>query len=254
MRRTDPRLRTVRSLAFGLCIFGLSMLGQATRADHTLVFATGANAPFHDENGTGFVDLIVEQIGMSLGHPIRVVGLPPERALQDANSGVADGDAYRIGGLGELYPNLVQVPEPIADMRFAAFSDRPGLTVRHWNDVSDLAVGYITGWKIFENNITDSAHVTAVRNSEQLFVLLVRDRADVVFYDLWQGTLLLNTDPRFAAIKPLHPPLAVQEMFLYLHDDHRALSTDVAEALRNMKSDGSYDGIFARVLEPLLDD
>ena len=43
-------------------------------------------------------------------------------------------------------------------------------------------------------------------------------------------------------------------MYLYVHKSNQALVPELAAALRELKADGSYDALFSRVMEPLLDD
>ena len=242
-----------RAVPLVVVAFAMAAAGLPARSETALVFNTAANAPFHEEDGTGFIDLVMVEIGGRIGRPIHVAGLPPERAIQDANSGGADGDAYRIAGLDRQYPNLVQVPESIADMRFAAFSIRRDIIVKGWNDFDDLAVAYITGWKIFEVNVKKAADISTVRNANQLFRLVQRGRADVALYDLWQGSALLS-EVGWKNIKPIDPPLAVMDMYLYVNQTHRDLVPAITAALRDMKADGSYQAIFDQVMKPLLYD
>ena len=55
------------------------------------------------------------------------------------------------------------------------------------------------------------------------------------------------------SIRVLEPPLATKEMFLYLNRKHLALIPKMAEQLRIMKQDGSYDRIRQETLGPYLD-
>ena len=59
---------------------------------------------------------------LALGVELRLVKLPAERGLINANAGIEDGDLARITGLEKQYPNLVRVPEKLVDLDFTAFS------------------------------------------------------------------------------------------------------------------------------------
>lgn len=226
---------------------------QPALAEKALVFSTAANAPFHKQDGTGFIDLVLHEVGARIGQPIVVVGLPPERAIQDANSGLADGDAYRIGGLEKIYKNLIQVPLTLADMRFSAFSTQRDLVLNDWADLHTHSVAYVTGWKIFEAKVTDVKSLVTVRDPDQLFLLAKRGRADVVLFDLWQGSAFLETKG-WTDIQSIDPPLSVRDMYLYVHKKHRDLVPEITAALREIKADGTYQALFDQIMAPFLND
>jgi polar amino acid transport system substrate-binding protein len=48
-----------------------------------------------------------------------------------------------------------------------------------------------------------------------------------------------------SSIAPLAPALKDVDMYLYLHRKHEALVPKLAQALREMKADGSYNRILA---------
>jgi polar amino acid transport system substrate-binding protein len=47
------------------------------------------------------------------------------------------------------------------------------------------------------------------------------------------------------------PPLAMREMFIYLHKKHKALVPKLANVLREMKQDGRYQILVDKHLTPL---
>jgi polar amino acid transport system substrate-binding protein len=47
------------------------------------------------------------------------------------------------------------------------------------------------------------------------------------------------------------PPLASVEMYMYVHRNHAELAPRLADALKSMKADGSYQDIFDRTLKVL---
>jgi polar amino acid transport system substrate-binding protein len=172
-----------------------------------------------------------------------------ERAMQNANAGIDDGIALRIKGLEAQYPNLVRVPEKIIDNDFVAYSRRHRFPVRGWDSLAPYHVAHIIGWKVFENHLGNRGNVTRVKDARQLFELLHQDRTDVVLYERWQG--LWWAREMALEARPLDPPLASQEMFIYLHRKHEALVDKVAATLAGMKKDGSYRRIYDETLTPL---
>jgi len=50
----------------------------------------------------------------------------------------------------------------------------------------------------------------------------------------------------------LEPPLVSRKMYLYVHKSHAALVPKIADALRSMKDDGSYQRIVSDSTDPYI--
>lgn len=242
MRR---RLTTIGILA--ALLFALP--GRAG-AGEALVLNTGVRAPYTQPDRSGFLDRLVLELFRRVGVKAEVqVYEASERAMQNANGGIDDGMAMRIKGLEAQYPNLIRVPEKVIDNDFVAYSRKHRFPTRNWETMAPYHVAHIIGWKVFENSLGQRRDITRVRNVEQLFELLRMDRADVILYERWQGLWWAREMALEARL--LEPPLASQEMFIYLHRKHEPLVGKVAAALAAMKKDGSYQRIFDETLAPL---
>lgn len=224
-------------------MFALALLGLAppvVASEPTLVPSNPMAPPLTNAKGTGFIDQLLQEAARRVGAHVRLVSLPAERGLVNANAGIEDGDSNRIAGLERAYPNLIRVPEKNMDMQFMAFTRQADFTLdQGWRSLSGRSVGIIKGWKILERNLPAAAEVTVVKDAEQLFQLLAHRRVEVVLYAQHLGQaqarqLGLN-DVLIAG-----PPLTTQEMFVYLHKKHASLVPRLAEALRQMKADGTY--------------
>lgn len=227
------------------------VLAAPVSADE-LVINSGRQEPFTTADGSGFYDRLVPAWFARLGLAARCIRLPSERALLNANAGVDDGNIARIEGLEKKYPNIVRVPETVIAFDFMVFSRQKEFTVAGWSSLAPYDVGYITGWKILERNITRARSITRVRGPVQLFGLLARGRADVVVFDRWGGLWRLRHGGVRARM--LEPPLATRQLYLYLNRRHAALVPRLAQALREMKADGSYARIHAETLDVLVHD
>lgn len=227
----------------------LAPMARAGTGD-TLVLNTGVRMPYTQPDRSGFLDRVVAEAFRRIGMKAEVqVYEASERAMQNANGGIDDGIAMRIKGLEAQYPNLVRVPEKVIDNDFVAYSRRHDFPTRDWNSLAPYHVAHIIGWKVFENALGGRPDVTRVRNAEQLFELLRQDRTDVILYERWQGLWWSREIAMEAHL--LEPPLARQEMFIYLHRKHASLVDKVAVALADMKKDGSYRRILDETLTPL---
>lgn len=210
--------------------------GDAVRIGTTMA------PPLSVPEGTGMLDRLVKDAFARTGTPLILVTLPSERGLISAAAGDTDGDINRVAGLSAKYPELVQVQEPNMVYEFMAFTLRQGPPVRTWQDLRDLNVAFITGWKIFEENVK-AKNIVKVDNADQLFTLLSLNRVDAVLFDRWGGSHYLQKLGLNDAVAQ-EPPLATRDMFLYLNRRFEHLAPLLAGALRDMKADGSYDAIF----------
>uniref|UniRef100_A0A831UD94 Transporter substrate-binding domain-containing protein n=1 Tax=Geobacter metallireducens TaxID=28232 RepID=A0A831UD94_GEOME len=202
--------------------------------------------PYSSPEGEGVADRIVREAFRRIGVAAKVLYAPSERSLVNANDGMAAGEYLRIAGLEQYYPNLVMVPEPICEYQFTAFARDRGIRIKGWESLRPYNVGYITGWKILEQNVTGVKSVTTVRSEEALFELLRSGRADLVIFERLGGEAFLRRTGN-KDIRPLSPPLARRDMFLYLNRRHESLVPRVAKALRQMKQDGTWRRIMASV-------
>ncbi len=234
-----------------LCwLVGISSFSDLVFATERLVLNTALTTPLTNESQNGFVDVIVGDALERIGYELKSVKLPAERALINANAGIDDGDLLRIGGLQKIYPNLIQVPEPIIDLEFVVFTKHITSLIDNWQSLNRYSVSIITGWKILERNITHAAELTKVKNVNQLFTMLQKDRVDAIVYSRWAGLGYINQH-RMTGIRMLEPPLDRSSMYVYLHKKHQQLVPKLTAALRALKADGSYQRAYLRILLPL---
>ena len=132
---------------------------------------------------------------------LRLVKLPAERALLNANAGIEDGDLARIADLETQYPNLIRVPEKLLDWAFTAFSKDASISAR-WETIRQRQVGHIKGWKIYEQQLAGAPQVVSVDNAAQLFRLLDLNRIEVALYTRW-----IDMGPKFIPIEIRRSPL-----------------------------------------------
>ncbi len=219
-------------------------------AQTSLSLTTFQVAPLSTPDQKGIGDRVIKEALRRIGIPVKIKQLPSERALINANNGLADGTYVRIAGLEELYPNLVMVPEVILEAEFVTFSKRPSLPVSRWSELGSYRVGIVRGCKIAELNSTGAKSVTRARDLKTAFYLLAADKVDLVVYDRLHGKVLLNSIHQ-KGIYAGKQPLARQNMYLYLNRKHEALTPRIAGAIRDMKSDGAFLAIVDEVMRSL---
>lgn len=227
----------------------LMLLGHAAPlgARPPLALNTFAGPPLSTPDQTGYYDLILLEAFKRLDIPITIGHLPAERSLQNADSGIDDGDFVRIPGLESHYPNLLMVPEKLDDFEFVAFTTTVNLPTSNWKALTPYHVGIVRGWKILEQNLAGVKELTAVKNQEQLFTLLKNGRVDVVVYARHEGYGLIRQFG-IANARGLEPPLAVRPMHLYLNRKHAELVAPLAAVLKRMREEGTFAAIARQAL------
>lgn len=218
------------------------------QSNKTIILNTTGNAPLNNKQMRGFMDLIATEAFKRIGFTLQTVMLPAERGLLNANKHNVDGEMSRVAGIQQTYTNLVQVPEKIMDWEFVAIGKSKLNTQLSWKSLASKQVAFINGWKILENNILPITETTIVKGPDALFRLLKSNRIDFIVYEHWAGEKYIK-DLSLENVHAHFPALVTREMFIYLHKDHAQLVDKLARALKNMKSDGTYNKIKERTLK-----
>ena len=239
----------MRPLCYCLALFIL-LIGSRVECGQALLLNTDDIYPRATLQGTGINDQIIGEAFRRSGLRVKIVVVPAERALVNADKGIDDGIFVRIAGIDKIYPNLVMVPEKICEYEFVVFTMNPAIQISDWASLKPYHAGIVTGWKILEANIVGTRSLTKVRDPEALFSLLAHERVDLVVFDRIKGNALIRKR-RMTGVKAVDPPLATRDMFLYLNRRHSGLVPALTMALREMKRDGTFEGIVSSVLSQL---
>lgn len=217
----------------------------------SLTLSTFAGPPLSNSNQTGLYDLIIKEAFRREGINIKIIQLPAERSLKNANEGITDGDFVRIKGLETIYTNLLRLPEKITDFEFVGFSKNASITITDWESLKPYDIAIVRGWKILETNIIGCRSLVKTKNQDLLFTMLQKNRIDIVIYSRFEGYELIHK-LGIDGVHALEPPLEVKEMYLYLNKKHRKIVQSLSNHLKTMKKDGSFNLIKSKVLTPYL--
>lgn len=231
------------------------LLSHSALSQPTIVLNTAFGPPISNATQTGFGDQVMTEAFKRIGYKVEIVRLPAERALINANRGIDDGELARIGGLQKKYPNLIQVPETFLTVNMVLYSKNyPEFVVDGWDSVASHSLAIISGWKIMERNFAklgDRIEIIKTDTPEQSFSLLENDRVDFIAYSNWSGLAYIKKHS-LKNIRLLEPPLARPEFYVYLHKKHKAIVPQLAVAIKTMKTDGTLQTLFDRLLKPYL--
>lgn len=224
------------------------LAGQAFARTAPLVLNTFAFAPISTPDHDGFLDLLYRELFARLGIAFEIQVLPAERALQNANSGIDDGDICRVAGLDSIYPNLVRTTESVMQYRMVVFSrEERNFPISGPESLLPYELGIVTGWKILESTTRQHPSRIMVDSADQLFRMLDQGRVKVALIDRLVGMEAINR-LGIKGVRILSPPFLTGEWFLYLHKRHQALIPRIDAELRKMKQDGAYERIRQQTL------
>jgi polar amino acid transport system substrate-binding protein len=232
--------RTSHSLCYSIFVLLLIFFSTPDlSATQRLILNTPGEPPYHYPDQTGIMDLWMKEAFARIGWEVIIDWQPPERGLENANRGIVDGDAGRIAGLSSRYENLIPVPEKIMVSEFVAFTLHSRYRPAGWQSLKPYNVAIVRGHKISEENVVGTRSLFKAANTEVLFSLLNSNRVDVAVCERLFGAMMAKKiNPE---IKVLEPPLARRDFYLYLHKKHEPLVGRIADAVKTMKRDGTYE-------------
>lgn len=220
----------------GTLLFAVSI--NAVQSE-TLIMNTAHYPPRSYADNSGFEDRLIIEGFRRIGVGVKIVHLPSERCLINADSGIDDGNFARVEGLTDKYPNLVMVPESITAFEFTVFTKQKDLKVNSWEELKQHSVGIIGGWKILEEKTRGGKDVKIVKDHTALFNLLDNNRVDLVIIDRLEGVELLRQRNQTNDVA-IGTSLATKNMYIYLHRRHAALIPPLTKAIKSMKKDGTF--------------
>ncbi|MEI2387014.1 transporter substrate-binding domain-containing protein [Breoghania sp. JC706] len=251
------RAVTLAALAVGLTLVSGPQAGPVPahaepQTGPHLHFASGHNPPLSNDQQTGFNDLILKEALRRTGIGLSLRRVPTGRAGPLVNAGTEDGCGPRILGFSKAFPELVVVDEPVITFEFVAFSRKQVMSFNGWDSLGEYTVGHLTGSVILERNAKRHAGAAiSVQSVPQLFEMLERGRIDIAIIERWTGLHEVKKQG-LRDVRMLSPDLARKPMYFFLNRKFAPLAPRIAQAIREMKQDGTYDRLMVHALNPLL--
>ena len=236
-----------------VCFLLLASSFPITASDEpvlTLVTGDMVAGLYHSPEQTGLVDELLELALTRMGYRLRVLTVPGERSLKMASAGLADGELLRTAAIEKYFPSLLQVPETLVEGEFVVFSHEPIDLSEGWQALSGKSVGIVIGMKIIEDKVPASALVTKVKDEKLLFTLLKRKRIDYAVFLRGMGQFSLHKN-NIKGLLVNKVSLDKVPAYLYLHPKHANLVPRLANALKGMKQDGSFQMLVEKHLPPI---
>lgn len=231
-------------------LFAAALVDAGRAQRPRLLLASGATPPLvGSAQNPGFLDALAQEVFGRIGIDAVIVPMSQERAALNADAGIEDGVVFRPAQPEPGFPNLVRVPEPLMNYQILAYTSRPDVQVRGWDDLGRHGVAYLSGWRTVEARLEGARNVTAARSPEQLLTLLQTGRAEIVLLGPWV-TFVRRAREAGVELRRAGPPLAEVPMVMLLHRRHEALVQPVAQAITQVRQDGTWQRLYDRHLAP----
>ena len=227
-----------------ICMVSIS-LGSYAQPVLTLTTPDITATYFHTDDYQGLGDQFLKEALSRIGYGLKVTVLPAERSLLMADSGEVDGELLRTRGIENQYPDLVRVSESVVDIEFVVFSHQPTGEIKNWESLKGRTVAMVTGMKIIEENMPQTALVTNVKNGKQLFELLKKRRVEYAVFSRHIGEDFLKRSG-IAGISAGQSTLSSVPTYTYLNKKHQHMAEKLANSLREMKNDGTFQAILEK--------
>lgn len=182
--------------------------------------------------------LVLPAVYEKLGYNATITPMPGKRAEKEAASGNADGEIMRIWSYGEENPTLLRVPTPYYQLVTTAFVHvNSGVQLGSKEDLVKYSIVRVRGVKHTNNITAGLENVYDVENTEQMMRFLRTGRADIALTNTVDGMEVIRKSG-VKDIVALPNPLAILDLYHYIHERHISLVEEVDAVLRQMIASG----------------
>jgi polar amino acid transport system substrate-binding protein len=226
------------------------LLSNTSESAETLDIASIYKPPISNFEETGMADLVVREAFSRIGVKIHIVPADSATALEKVNKGLYDGDLMRVAGANQKYPNVIQIPEPLFEIEFSAFSNTVNSPMSGYEGLKPYRVAVPKGWIETDNNVKEEnvKSVFRIISPFDMFNTLLKGDADIVIYHRLMGYEMIKEMGASDKIHVLEPPMAVRPYFFWIHKKHQDLVPKLDAAIKDMKKDGTIQKIVAETL------
>jgi len=187
--------------------------------------------------------LIIPEIYKKLGIKVTITPMPGKRAQHSATNGKKDGEIMRIWSYGEENPTTIRVPTPYYYLETMAFIKKgSGIVIHSKSDLSKYKLVKVRGVKHTNNISKGIPDVHDLNTTEQMMKFLAAGRADAALTNTIDGLIVLKKIGIMNII-PIKKPLAVLDLYNYIHEDHKDLVPKVDAVIKEMKASGELSRI-----------
>jgi len=232
------RLNTSRVFVSLLFIIGLSQ--KSVFAKPIITFTTHVSPKSVAYKST---HLLLTEAFNRIGYKFSMKSLPGKRSLHEANKGNFAGEAHRFSGLNDNneFPNLIMVPEIQQVIQNAMFSKHVTNLTMPWQGLAKYSVTVPRGSVWLTAMAKQYAKdVQELSSPEKMLNFVKHGRADIALMSIEALDILASKAFEGSGIKQVGPMLSTLAIYSFIHKKHKELVPKLANALHQMKLDGSY--------------
>lgn len=184
--------------------------------------------------------IVLPQIYKKIGIEVSITPLPGNRAQLLATSGDKDGEIMRIWTYGENNSSVIRVPTPYYSLETMAFILKDsGIKISKKDDLKNYRIGKVRGVKHTDNISKDipEIQICDVRNTKNAMQMLSIGRVDIVLTNTADGLLVIERNG-LEDIIPISQPLAVLDLYNYIHKSKAHIVPRVDKVIEELKTNG----------------
>lgn len=218
--------------------FILVLTFVSTHADAAERVYTVSYAP-----GTVFHSLVRDRVKVlydRAGIPVRFVPLPHRRSIDDANTGLVDGEAGRVPSVEKANKNLVRVNVKLMGLVGAAYTKRSDSTMYTEDLLNQSKVGIVLGVQWAEK-LMKNKQPTKVKDYKTLFDMLHEGRVKVAIATTASAdSVQQNHDGNDPAIVRLEPAIFSAPIYHYVNKKNEHLVPRLEKALLELQKENHW--------------
>jgi len=215
-----------------IAVFVIPSCWASEKADSPVFIINSALLESHKSQGLVDTKLMIIAAFEALGLTVEFRYRPDKRSIYEANTGMVDGEFARVSTIADSFPNLIVVPEPLAQSNLVEFSLASKGVAIFSNQ--HRRIGYIKGWNFLEQLLADNPDMIGISHHNKLFKLLFHDRYDTVIYTKEAGLKILKElqrDNQTIVSEAVYS----YPVYFVLHDQHAELAPQLAEQFKRLK-------------------
>ncbi|WP_158100553.1 substrate-binding periplasmic protein [Neiella marina] len=231
-----PSITRLIKSAIATLLVAITTLPYSALADNTTITIT------RNSLGENFIcaQRALAKAYEQLDIAVEYLVLPSKRSLTIANAGLADGEMLRVAGTDIQYPNLMQIPVPLCQLKSVMVANQR-VKAQSFEQMRDYRLGITLGF-VDHENMADKYQLNVVRvtQNDVLIDMLLKDRVDAIFLTESEAMQLIseNEGNKLKILRSLDRDLM---FYHYLHKKHHQLVPLITSQLRQLEHQGKID-------------
>ena len=205
-------------------------------------------------SGMGHVQQqILKELYTRLGYDLEIVELPGRRAIMMSNSGESDGEVARVPMVRQKFKNLMMIPIPLHNIKFALFvtEDKKHIKINNYDELMKYDVVTMRGYIIIEKLFKERNKELKVLNTyKQILLTLKSHRADVALLTYLDALNSLKFH-NIKGLKLLKPFVGEMPVYHFVHKKNKHLIPKLTKMLEKMEEEGRLKEIENEVIKKL---